>query len=196
VQWKISSKHCCLFFVAILYSGSISAHGGVEIIGNQCILTVGPFQMLFTGYQPTISNEAFCDDIPSQGDTIIALDFIDKVLRTMSTDYRVIKDIKGLGLNATIDTIGDAEEIKNSTVLYIPPQSYIHGTFSIEHHFPNGKYIGIVTVIDKQTSRSYYSVFPFTVGQAKLSLVFIGGVIFLILLATSLIFNIKKYNGH
>lgn len=149
--------------------------------------------MLFTGYQPTITNEPFCDDIPAEGDTIIVLDFIDKILRTMPTDYRVIRDTKGLGLNANVNNIGTLDELESDTVFYAPAQTYLQGTFSIEGSFPAGNYIGIVTIKDEQINKSYYSVFPFSVGQpASLPWAVIIGGLLLLILGVVLVVHVKR----
>jgi len=140
------------------------SHGGVENVGNQCRMVIGPYTMLFTGYQPKVSNEEFCDDIPSPGNTFVVLDHVEKTLRKMPTDYRVIKDVKDLGIDAVLEDLGTKEEIEAATVFYIKPELYKTGTMVINREFELGRYIGIVTVNDKNNDKIYTSVFPFSVG--------------------------------
>ena len=68
------------------------AHGGVGMMNNRCTLRIGPDIMYFTGYQPQNSREEFCDDIPTLGQTVVALDMQDTELRDMLTEIRIIRD--------------------------------------------------------------------------------------------------------
>ena len=54
--------------------------------------------MHFTGFQPEQSqSEEFCEDIPDVGSAIIVLDYIDKQLRDMAVDFRIIEDVNDIG---------------------------------------------------------------------------------------------------
>ncbi len=140
------------------------AHGGVEIQGNKCFLTVGSYKMLFTGYQPKTAGEEFCDDIPIAGRTIIVLDFIDPILRTMVIDYRVLKDVNEIGVKATLEDVGNIHDLNEATVFYIPPEQYQRGTFMLNRNFEAGQYIGVLSVRHPESGDVETSVFPFSVG--------------------------------
>jgi hypothetical protein len=49
-------------------------------------LRIGPDLMFFTSYQPQNSSDEFCDDIPSTGQTVVALDMQELELRNMLTE--------------------------------------------------------------------------------------------------------------
>ena len=85
--------------VLLAVSSQLWAHGGVVSRGNECRLLVGPYTINFSGYQPQNNrSEQFCDDLPTVGESIIVLDFVDKKLRNMTVNFRVIKaDAAALG---------------------------------------------------------------------------------------------------
>ena len=144
----------CLLTLAIGLSSSTQAqaHGGLALADDMCRLTIGPYNMHFTGYQPDNSrNKEFCEDIPSTGRTIVVLDYMDDALRPLTTEVRVIKDT------------GSEQDIQAITVLYLPPKVYPSGTVNFEYNFSQpGKYVGLVTVGGPQ---ALISRFPFSVGQ-------------------------------
>jgi len=76
----------------VLLASAAHAHGGVGMRDNRCVLRIGPDIMFFTGYQPQNSRDEFCDDIPTTGQTVVALDMQDSELRDMLTEIRIIRD--------------------------------------------------------------------------------------------------------
>ena len=144
----------CLLMMAIGVSISTEAqaHGGLALADDMCRLTVGPYNMHFTGYQPDNSrNKEFCEDIPSTGRTIVVLDYMDDALRPLTTEVRVIRDT------------GSEQDIQAVTVLHLPPKVYPNGTVNFEDNFAQpGKYVGLVTV---GGPKELISRFPFSVGQ-------------------------------
>jgi hypothetical protein len=158
----------CLLATVLFTSGAV-AHGAVSQQGNKCVLKIGPDIMYFTAYQPQSSREEFCDDIPSVGQMVVALDMQEKELRDMTTEIRIIKD---LGTHTTFNgypyltdaELGNAATLDSATVFYLAPKKYPTGTLTFEHNFPEmGKFIGIVTV-KNDYGRTYVSQFPFAVG--------------------------------
>lgn len=132
------------------------AHGGLSMAEDMCKLTVGPYTMHFTGYQPESSQEQeFCEDIPNTGRTVVALDYIDEALRPLTTEVRIIRDT-----GAEPGEEGNLDEI---TVMHIPPKVYSNGSVTFEHTFPTeGNFVGLVTVRDNGIE--HVSRFPFAVG--------------------------------
>jgi hypothetical protein len=132
------------------------AHGGLSMAEDVCKLTIGPYTMHFTGYQPESSQEQeFCEDIPNTGRTVVALDYIDEALRPLTTEVRIIRDT-----GAEPGSEGNLDEI---TVMHIPPKVYSNGSVTFEHTFPEeGNFVGLVTVNDNGTE--HVSRFPFAVG--------------------------------
>ena len=147
----------CVLMLAIgsLFSTQALAHGGLALADDMCRLTIGPYNMHFTGYQPdNTRNKEFCEDIPATGRTVVVLDYMEDALRPMTTEVRVIKDT------------GSEQDLQAITILHLPPKVYPAGSVNFEYNFEHpGKFIGLVTVGDKQVSR-----FPFSVGETKLPL--------------------------
>ena len=138
--------------VALLLAAPAWGHGGLAMEDDLCKLTVGPYQMHFTGYQPDATSEReFCEDIPSTGRTVIVLDYLDEKLRDLPVEVRIIRDT------------GDESNLDAVTVFHKAPAVYARGSVSVEHNFPEyGRFVGLVTVTDPQAQ---ISRFPFAVGS-------------------------------
>jgi hypothetical protein len=154
----------------VLLTSAAYAHGGVGMQDNRCVLRIGPDLMFFTGYQPQNSREEFCDDIPTVGQTVVALDMQDTELRNMLTEIRIIRDdgthtrMNGLPFLSDAE-LSSKEVLDPVTITYLPPKKYPTGTLTFEHTFPEvGKFIGIVSV-QNEHGQTYVSQFPFAVGQ-------------------------------
>ena len=148
----------CVVILAIgvlFFSTEAQAHGGLALAEDMCRLTIGPYNMHFTGYQPDNSrNKEFCEDIPATGRTVVVLDYMEDALRPLSTEVRVIRDT------------GSEQDLQAITILHLPPKVYPAGTVNFEYNFDKpGKYVGLVTVVDKQP---LVSRFPFSVGETKI----------------------------
>src|SRR6185295_10269547 len=91
----LKSASACFLMLAIgvTFSTQAQAHGGLALAEDMCRLTIGPYNMHFTGYQPdNTRNKEFCEDIPSTGRTVVVLDYMDDALRPLPTEVRVIRD--------------------------------------------------------------------------------------------------------
>ena len=155
---------CCGFLVQTAW-----AHGGVSIEDDMCVLKAGPYLMHFTGFQPLQSkSEEFCEDIPNVGSAIIVLDYIDKQLRDIAVDFRIIEDRNNIGNTATANDLGSDSDVRDATVYYLPPGLRRTGSLNVEYEFTEpGRFIGIVNVDDLVNDNKYISVFPFGVGYGK-----------------------------
>jgi hypothetical protein len=159
--------------IAVMGSGEAAAHGGVAMDQDVCKLTIGPYLMHFTGYQPDVSRSEFCEDIPKIGRTVIVLDFIDDLVRDIPLEFTIVRQKDG--------AIEPGE-----VVFHVPPKRYPTGSVAIEYAFTEpGSYAGIVALKDQASHRS---VFPFAVGQNRLWLKFAGFAAILILGAVGLFF--------
>lgn len=140
--------------IGFSFSTQIQAHGGLSLADDLCKLTIGPYTMHFTGYQPDSSQEKeFCEDIPSTGRTVVALDYIEEDLRPLPTEVRVIKDT------------GSEENLDAITILHMPAKIYTNGSINFEHNFNvPGNFVGLVTVSGDE---EHVSRFPFAVGQGE-----------------------------
>ncbi len=140
--------------IGFLFSTQIQAHGGLSMAEDMCKLTIGPYTMHFTGYQPDSTQEKeFCEDIPVTGRTVVAFDYIEEALRPFPTEVRVIRDT------------GSEEDLDSITILHMPSKVYPNGSINFEHNFSQpGNFVGLVTVSGEQ---EYVSRFPFSVGQGS-----------------------------
>ena len=145
----------------MMVSAPASAHGGVSIQEDQCVLTIGPYRMHLTGYQPEVAPEKkFCEDIPAVGRAIIVLDYLDTALRELATGVRIVEAESWAAAQAV------AEDTQRPTVLDKPPGTYKTGTLQIEHRFDKpGYFVGLVTV-QSNRQEQIVSRFPFSVGKA------------------------------
>lgn len=144
------------------------AHGGVSWEKDVCRLTIGPYSMHFTGYQPEASAaKEFCQDISNTGRTIIVLDSVDPELRQLPIGVRIVRDT------------GDSGSAEAPVVFQLPASVYPSGSLSFEHVFhEHGRFVGIVTA---GANHEYESRFPFSVGAPGLSglvwgLLALGGI--------------------
>jgi hypothetical protein len=162
------------------------AHGGLSLADDVCKLTIGPYTMHFTGYQPEATQEKeFCEDIPAIGRTVVALDYIEEALRPLPTEVRIIRDT---GAPEAKDA-----NLDNITILHIPPKVYPNGSITFEYNFPQpGKFVGLVTVGDKQ---EYVSRFPFSVGEPKGTSPFLLGVIAAVVVGAAVFFMRGRKSG-
>lgn len=156
-----------LFIILCLYSKSF-AHGGLSLEEDYCVLTIGKYEMHFSGYQPENNGpKEFCEDIPEIGNTIVVLDFMDDKLRSLPVEVRII-----------VDTEENVDELDNITVYKKDYKIYKNGTISLRHRFENkGKFVGYVTV--KENNNFIISEFPFSVGIERKS----SSYIYMIILA-------------
>ncbi len=131
-----------------------------------CIMKLGNMKSHFTGYQPEYrATQEFCEDIPVVGKSIFVIDFISEELREMIIDFRVIKDVKEIGNNATYEDLGGDAAIEAATIYYQEGQLFPRGTLSANYNFTQeGRYVGIVTARYDDDSPVFRSVFPFQVG--------------------------------
>jgi hypothetical protein len=173
-MWELKTmltRGIAAWLLAMVLSASAAhAHGGVGMVDNRCVLRIGPDIMFFTGYQPQYSRDEFCDDIPSTGQMVVALDMQDAELRDMLTEIRIIKDEGNHTTMNGLPFLTDAElaspqVLDPVTITHLLPKKYPTGTLTFEHTFPEtGKFIGIVTVKNER-GQTYVSQFPFSVGK-------------------------------
>jgi len=166
--------------MSLPYATQVNAHGGLSLADDVCKLTIGPYTMHFTGYQPEATQEKeFCEDIPAIGRTVVALDYIEEALRPMPTEVRIIRDT-GAAAEAKDANLNDI------TILHIPAKVYPNGSITFEYNFPQpGKFVGLVTVGEKQ---EYVSRFPFSVGEPKGTSPFLLGAIAAVAVAAVVFF--------
>jgi cytochrome c biogenesis factor len=143
-----------VFTMGAFLSSQVYAHGGLSMAEDMCKLTVGPYMMHFSGYQPESTQEKqFCEDIPATGQTIVVLDYIEQELRSLPAEVRIIKDT------------GTEDNLEAETVFHLPAKVYPNGSIDFRYTFDKpGKFVGLVSVGEKM---EHVSRFPFSVGEPK-----------------------------
>lgn len=141
------------------------AHGALSMEGDTCVMQVGAYKVHFSGYAPqTRPSQEFCKDIPDAGKTVIAFDEIDKALRRMAMEVRIVRDDKRLGDSARYEHLGGKQDIETATLIYKPAEVYPRGNATVELDLVKGNYIGVVKLTDPESKQELVSVFPFAVG--------------------------------
>lgn len=132
-------------------SSQVEAHGALSMDEDACKLSIGPYYMHFTGYQPTQSgNTEFCEDIPGTGQTIIVLDSIDEVLKSMD-----------VGIIIASSDISGTEQ--GDIILEQPLRSNSRGSITLMQNFASkGSFVGVVTA--RSGDEEFVARFPFSVG--------------------------------
>jgi hypothetical protein len=140
------------------FAAPVSAHGRLGAAEGRCRLYVGPDWMNFTGYLPDASKNEFCEDIPSTGHMIMALDTEQPELREMPIEIRIVKDVGG--------PTAESADLGAVTVAHRDARLYPTGTINFEHEFKEpGYFVGIVTVKGGH-GEEWVSRFPFSVGKS------------------------------
>ena len=172
----------------------------MSIEDDTCVMTIGNYKAHFTGYQPKLrASQEFCEDIPAVGNAVIVLDFIDRPLRKMIIDFRIIRDVKKIGETAELSDLGTESDIEMATILYKKPELYENGSFSVKYDFlSKGRFIGILTAsasyADGETVL-HTSVFPFSVGLKDWWKA-LGYLLLVILIGIGLYFGFQPNREH
>ena len=150
----------------LVWCQNATAHGGVSIEEDICVIQIGFFKAHFAVYQPQkTAGQEFCEDIPGTTDTIFVLNYLHNSLKHTPVDFRIIKDINKFGRFAKWEDIAQLEDIDKDTVFYQSPMIRPDAVFKVEHKFEKpGGYIGIVTAKYLANNKTYKAVFPFQVG--------------------------------
>lgn len=187
------AKSGLLLLSTLLMTSVAWGHGGVSMDDDMCMMRVGTYRAHFTGYQPeSRATQEFCEDIPVVSKAIFVIDFIDDELRKMEVDFRVLKDVKAVGVKAVLADLGTKSEIEKNTVFYNEKKLYPRGTMSPSFEFvEQGQYIGLVTATNPETGREYTSVFPFSVGVVNYAKIIVPIVV--VILLTVAFFGIFLY---
>jgi hypothetical protein len=143
------ARSVALVFGAVLFSSLAAplawAHGEVPIEEDKCTVQAGGYSMHIAGYLPKVRGlEMFCQRVPSVGEAILVLDFIDRELRKLPVEFRITEDDRG---------------DNPQTLVYLPPQTYPTGTLSASVNFDTpGQYVGIVTVDADEATIGRFSI--------------------------------------
>jgi hypothetical protein len=159
-----------MLLVALLSARNAAAHGGVAFEDDLCVINIDFLQAHFTVFQPeSRESDEFCEDIPDVSRAVFVMEYLHSLLPEMLIDFRIIRDVNGVGKYATLDDVLAIEDLEAATVFYEPPRIEPGGFYTASHEFDvKGTYIGIVTAEHPVEDRYYTAVFYFQVGGADL----------------------------
>jgi hypothetical protein len=154
-----------LSLVQALFCAGLQAHGSITPEGDLCVLRIGFYTAHFKVFQPDTSQEKeFCEDLPATGSSIFVMEYLHKSLGEVPIDFRIIRDVTGLGRFARLEDVEKIADLDAATVFHQPPIIEPQ-VFSVLHDFTeDGDFLGIVTIKHPQTDQRYLAVFPFHVG--------------------------------
>jgi hypothetical protein len=138
--------------LAIGFPFTALAQHGHELATDTCVVHVGPYKMYFNSYQPEIYYERqFCQEIPGTGNTVLVFDYVERELRSMPVEVRIIRDT---GAEQNLDAV---------TLVHIPPKVYPTGSIDVKYNFDKpGKFVGLVSIGEKQ---EHLTRFSFSIGE-------------------------------
>lgn len=181
---------CCLLLCLANGGQAAFGHGGVVLEEDLCVINIGYLQAHFKIYLPQEhQRQEFCEDIPSTGESLFVMEYLHPGLDEATIDFRVIRNVTGLGRFAMWEDVARIADLDEVTVFYHAP-AIVPGVYSVIHRFDEpGEFIGIVTAAPGDGGAPYTAVFPFEVG-------FTGfGVWPLILIAITLLQLHLWYSG-
>ncbi|MDD9890704.1 MAG: hypothetical protein OXU30_10230 [Gammaproteobacteria bacterium] len=152
--------------LAITFSVSVTAHGGVAFEEDLCVISINFMQAHFTVFQPeTRQNDEFCEDIPDVTNSVFVMEYLHELLNEMNVDFRIVRDVNNAGQFADWEDIQGIDDLAAATVYYQEPSIESGGYYRASYQFEEaGTYIGVVTAEHPTEARNYNAVFYFQVG--------------------------------
>lgn len=141
------------------------AHGSVAIEDDLCAIQIGYFRAHFKIYLPRERrHDEFCEDLPATGEGIFVMEYIHRGLGEIPIEFRIIRNVTGMGQFARWADVQTIEDLEPETVFHSPP-AIVPDVFTAMFQFDEpGEYIGIVTATPADGGEPYTAVFPFEVG--------------------------------
>lgn len=154
---------CALLFSLVCPNAAL-AHGSVALEDDLCAIQIGYLKAHFKIYLPNShQHEDFCEDLPAAGESIFIMEYVHSGLGAVPIDFRIIRNVTGMGSFARWEHVQQIEDLDEVTVFYRPPE-IVPDVFTVLHRFADsGEYVGIVTAATEQ-GEPYTAVFPFEVG--------------------------------
>ena len=141
------------------------AHGSVGADGDLCLIKVGYLEAHFKIYLPrSYQREEFCEDLPEATESVFVMEYGHDGLKDMLIDFRIIRDVTGLGRFTRQSDIEQIENLEAATVLHQPAAIDPDVFTAVQYFEEPGWYIGIVTATSPDKKQVNTAVFPFEVG--------------------------------
>lgn len=190
ISFTTPIKYCTALGVFLLCLGSLQqpawAHGGVSSKEDLCVIEIGFFRAHFKVYLPELKqHEEFCEDLPAAGEAVFVMEYLHPSLDTVPVDFRIIRNETGMGRHTRLEDVEQLGNLDELTVFH-RPAAVQADVFTVLHEFESaGQFVGIVTVQQPGTQRTYSTVFPFDVGFTGLGF---GSFFILVVLAIHLLY--------
>lgn len=170
------------------------SHGSVTADGDLCRIQVGYLTAHFKIYLPRAhQHQQFCEDLPDRGEAVFVMEYIHDQLSSAAVDFRIIRNVTGLGRFATLNDVNEIEDLEAVTVFYQAAR-VDNDVLTAIHSFDHaGEYLGIVTASNPNTQRVYSAVFPFEVNHFRLGNL---PVFILLLIFIQLAYSLSKRSAH
>lgn len=158
-------RNALLILCSLLLPQALLAHGSVTAEGDLCIIRIGFYTAHFKVFQPQTSRDReYCEDLPATGESVFVMDYLHQGLAAVPIEFRIIRDVTGLGRFTRLDDVLALGDLEPLTVFYQPPVLEAD-VFTVLHDFPEaGDFLGVVSVRHPETGELYQAVFPFSVG--------------------------------
>ena len=154
-----------LLMVTLSATVDVEAHGSVKVEDDLCAIQIGYFKAHFKIYLPeSREHDEFCEDLPASGEAVFVMEYIHPGLGDIPIDFRIIRDVTGMGRFAKAEHVEAIPDLDAVTVFYreatVEPD-----VFTTLYRFSEpGEFIGIVTARPAPGEAPYLAVFPFEVG--------------------------------
>jgi hypothetical protein len=145
---------------------AVFGHGSVAAEDDRCIISINFMEAHFTVFQPeNTGNEEYCENVPDVTRSVFIMEYLHDLLSEMRIDFRIVRDINGVGRYASWEDIEAIDDLQAATVHYEPPRVEDGGFYQTSYSFnERGSYIGVVTAEHPTEDRQYNAVFWFRVG--------------------------------
>ncbi len=131
-----------LILIAVLYAGTVAAHGKVSMEEDICVRRAGDSMVHLSAYQPQHEPTGqYCLEIPMEGDTFLVVDLVDQALREIPVGMRIVR---GIG-----ETEGEIVSLVNASI-------HIDGVLHVETSLEQGLYTVIITAEGTPPMRYHY----------------------------------------
>ena len=137
---------------------------------RECVMAIGPAQIMFSAFQENKTDETFCAHVPETGPTMLILDAKQEELRGMNIEVRVLRNIGQQDWRDDLDA---------TTVAVLPMKKYLadKGTATFMHTFAeDGNYITLVRATSDDGAKEYVGQYYFSVGDSAMWAVATGAI--------------------
>ena len=155
-----------ILLLGLLFSTQAAGHGGVAFEDDLCVISIDFMQAHFTVFQPETSESTeYCEDIPNVTRSVFVMEYLHDLLSEMVLDFRIVRDVNGVGRFASWEDIEAIDDLEAATVFYEAARMEEGGFYRASYEFlEKGTYIGVVTADRPPEDRNYNAVFYFRVG--------------------------------